>query len=101
MDLKRSISYQWRIFFPLVGLLWTVIVVQAVIQYQCETQYRENRLNDDLRLVNSRIINAYEEDIDLLPFMRFTSWERTQPLVIQLQRISPESVRTRRIAETG
>lgn len=73
MDLKRSISYQWRIFFPLVGLLWTVIVVQAVIQYQRETQYRENRLNDDLRLVNSRIINAYEEDIDLLPFMRFIS----------------------------
>lgn len=73
MALKRSISYQWRLFFPLVGLLWTVIIVQAVIQYQRETQYREDRLNDDLMLVNSRIIDSYEENMDMYPFMRFVS----------------------------
>ncbi|MCM1021324.1 MAG: ATP-binding protein [Muribaculum sp.] len=73
MALKRSISYQWRIFFPLVALLWAVIIVQAVIQYQRESQYRENRLNDDLNLVNSRIIDAYEEDIDIFPYLRFIS----------------------------
>lgn len=73
MASKRSISYQWRLFFPLVGLLWTVIIVQAVIQYQRESQYREDRINDDLMLVNSRIIDASEEDVDLYPFMRFVS----------------------------
>lgn len=73
MALKRSISYQWRLFFPLVSLLWSVIIVQAVIQYQRESQYREDRLNDDLQLVNSRIIDAYNEDVELFPFMRFVS----------------------------
>lgn len=45
----------------------------AVVQYQREAQYREDRLSDDLSLVNSRIIDAYEEGVDMLPFMRFIS----------------------------
>lgn len=71
MGLKRPISYQWRLFFPLVALLWSVIIVLALFQYEREKDYRTTRLNDELRLINSRIINAYENDLDMEPFMRF------------------------------
>lgn len=71
MALKRPISYQWRLFFPLVALLWSVIIALALFQYQREKSYRTQRLNDELRLINSRIINAYENDFDLEPFMKF------------------------------
>lgn len=73
MGLKRSISYQWRLFFPLVGLLWFIIIAMAVFQYDRERTYRMNRIGDDLRLVNSRIISAYEDSADLAPFIRFIS----------------------------
>lgn len=71
MGLKKPISYQWRLFFPLVAMLWSVIIALALFQYEREKEYRTTRLNDELRLINSRIINAYENDLDMEPFMRF------------------------------
>lgn len=71
MGLRRPISYQWRLFFPLVALLWSVIIALALFQYEREKEFRTTRLNDELRLINSRIINAYENDLDMEPFMRF------------------------------
>lgn len=71
MGLKRPISYQWRLFLPLVALLWAIIIIMATVQYQREKRALITQLNDDLSLINSRIINAYDNDIDLDPFMMF------------------------------
>ncbi|MDE6457963.1 MAG: hypothetical protein K2L31_05105, partial [Muribaculum sp.] len=71
MGLRRPTSYQWRLFFPLVALLWSVIIALALFQYEREKDFRTARLNDELTLINSRIINAYENDLDMEPFMRF------------------------------
>lgn len=71
MGLKKPFSYQWRLFIPLVALLWSVIIALALFQYRREKDYRTHRLNDELTLINSRIINAYENDLDLEPFMKF------------------------------
>ncbi len=71
MASRKPISYQWRLFIPLVALLWSVIISLALFQYQREKDFRSQRLNDELRLINSRIINAYENDLDMEPFMSF------------------------------
>ncbi|MDE7397139.1 MAG: HAMP domain-containing histidine kinase [Muribaculum sp.] len=71
MDLRKSIKYQWRFFFPVVGLLWIVIICMTFYQQSRETEYRKARLNDDLRMVNSRIIDAYENNVEMAPFMNF------------------------------
>ncbi len=73
MDLRRPIKYQWRLFLPLVVLLWTLIATLAIYTYRSEKEFREKHLNEDLRLINSRVINAYENDMELKPFMNFIS----------------------------
>lgn len=71
MDLKKLINYKWRFFLPVVGMLWAVIIAMTIYQQRRETDYRMSRLNDDLTMVNSRIIDAYDNDVDMAPYMRF------------------------------
>ena len=71
MALRKPISYQWRLFIPLVAMLWFIIIALALFQYEREKTYRTQRVNDELRLINSRIIASYDQDIDLAPFMNF------------------------------
>lgn len=73
MASKRRISYQWRLFIPMIALLWVTIGVLAYFRYYSEKEIRTQHLNDDLRLINSRVITAYETDMNLEPFMRFIS----------------------------
>lgn len=71
MVLKRRISYQWRLFLPWVIIMWAIIVVLAAFQYNREREYRIDNIKEQLSLVNHRIIDAYENDIDLIAFMQF------------------------------
>ena len=71
MALRKPIRYQWRLFIPLVAMLWFIIIALALFQYEREKTYRTQRVNDELRLINSRIIASYDQDIDLAPFMNF------------------------------
>lgn len=71
MALKRSISYQWRLFLPLVALLWLTIATMVGVQYRRERDYKTRVTNQQLEFVNNRIIYAYENNVDLIPFMKF------------------------------
>lgn len=71
MGSKKPISYQWRLFFPLVALLWFTIAAMVFIQYDREKKYRSNAVRQQLEFVNKRVVFAYEHDADLVPFMRF------------------------------
>ena len=71
MASKRFHKYQWRLFFPIVGMMWFLIIVLAVYQYNREVTYRTETIHKQLALINNRIIDAYEQDISLVPFMNF------------------------------
>lgn len=71
MVLKRQFSYWWRLFIPLISSLWAIIAIQAYASYKSEKDFRAQQLANDLELINARIIDAYENDIDLEPFIRF------------------------------
>ncbi len=71
MVLKRHISYQWRLFLPLIGLIWLMTLVLSIwLGYRRYVEER-NRINLQVELINSRIISAYEHDIDPRDFLDF------------------------------
>lgn len=50
-----------------------IIAVLVVFQYKREASYRADSLNDQLDLASSRLINAYERNVDLEPYVLFLS----------------------------
>ena len=67
------LSYGRRLFLPLVGLLWLVILTLAAYQYKNESDFREESVNDEIRMLNARIIAAYEQGLDLSPVIQFAA----------------------------
>ena len=71
MDLRRKISYQWQMFLPLVLTLWVVILGMGFLQFHNEAEFRSEKIREQLDLVNSRVIAAYEKDINPEDFLDF------------------------------
>lgn len=71
MALKNHIKYQWRLFVPLVVLIWLVVIVIGVWVNYSARKLRVDSIRQQVDLVNSRIIQAYEEDMDPIPFIKF------------------------------
>lgn len=71
MVLKRKISFLWQLFLPIaIGLC---VVFGAIIwyQYKREADYRTEMLNEELALIDNRVIAAYERNANLRPFISF------------------------------
>lgn len=73
MVLKRRISYQWRLFFPLIATLWLLIFGMAYWQFHNEREYRIATFEAQLKLINERIIAYYDTEKDPIEFFRFLS----------------------------
>lgn len=71
MDSKRRFSYQWRLFVPTVAFLWIIIGCFGYFRYTSEKEIRESQLREDLRLINARAIDAYENNMQLEPYLKF------------------------------
>ncbi|MDE5628576.1 MAG: HAMP domain-containing histidine kinase [Muribaculaceae bacterium] len=71
MALKKRISYQWQLFIPLVFTMWAIIIGMAYWKYYDEQRYRKQQLDEQLGLINQRIIDAYESGVDVVPFLDF------------------------------
>lgn len=74
----------WKLFFPLVGLLWVVIGITIIYFVSHERQRLSYNLGNRLVNVNSTIIDAYEESDDLqktVDFIKlFTNQTTLDPL---------------------
>ncbi len=73
MALRKRISqsYRWRLFFRTVALVWAIIAVLVVWQYQNQKEFRANRIRTELSMINSRILYVYERDLDIPEFVEF------------------------------
>lgn len=81
MALRKTISYQWQLFIPLVTTLWIMIFGIAVWQYNREREYRKNEIDSQLDLVANRILDAYDTDTDPTQFVDFVcQYYRNNPL---------------------
>lgn len=88
MGSKRRISYQWKMFFPLVGALWLVFIGLAGWQYYADRENRKSQISNQLSLINNRIIAAYEQNTDIIPFLTFVCKYYRENPVYDLLRIS-------------
>lgn len=71
MALKKRISYHWRLFLPLAILIALITGTVIYYQYRHETEYREERIKNELELINNRILYAYQHNQDLREILRF------------------------------
>lgn len=71
MGLRKQSSYQWRLFIPLVALLWFTIAAMVFFQYNREQSYRSNIVRNRLEFVTQRVVYAYEHNANLAPFTKF------------------------------
>ncbi len=69
MALKIRLAYQWRLFFPLIGLLWVLIGCMMVWQFRHEKDMRVEEVRRQMDYINARIL--YERDIDSDVFTLF------------------------------
>lgn len=81
MALRKTISYQWQLFIPLVTTIWIMIFGIAVWQYNREREYRKTEIDSQLDLVTNRILDAYDTDTDPTQFVDFVcQYYRNNPL---------------------
>ena len=71
MVLKRRISYHWRLFIPIATILCIVFGLIIYYQYKREADYRAQIFSAELELIDNRILNVYEEDVNLRTFLNF------------------------------
>lgn len=68
-----QLDYRWRLFVPLVGVLWLVILIVSIYLYNKESDYRKEAVFNEIRFLNARIVSGYEQNADIRPFFRFAS----------------------------
>lgn len=69
--MKHQPSYQWRLFLPLATILCIVFGLIIYYQYKREADYRAQIFGSELEMINNRILNAYDEDVNLRTFLNF------------------------------
>ncbi|MBD5320678.1 MAG: HAMP domain-containing histidine kinase [Bacteroides sp.] len=69
MGLKRRFSFWWRLFVPICVSAWLIVGFLMAYQYKREKDYREAMMQRQLGLFSSRIIQAYDNNMDIRQFM--------------------------------
>lgn len=60
MALKKGISYQWRVFVPMLLCFWTVIVAMAFWQVYRVRSLKQDEVFDQLMFVGERVAAFYD-----------------------------------------
>lgn len=69
--MKHQLSYQWRLFLPLATILCIVFGLIIYYQYKREADYRAQIFGSELEMIDNRILNAYDKDVNLRTFLNF------------------------------
>lgn len=69
--MKHQLSYQWRLFLPLATILCIVFGLIIYYQYKREADYRAQIFGSELEMIDNRILNAYDENVNLRTFLNF------------------------------
>ena len=73
MAIKRKISYQWRLFIPVVATLWITLLSLAAWQYYRERDYRRQFITSQVEMVTKRTLStlALHNTSELKIFLSF------------------------------
>lgn len=71
MALKKSSKLFWRLFAPLLALLWAIIGLLVWYNISNELDLRQTLMENQLKNVNATVIDAYEHGDDLQETLDF------------------------------
>ena len=71
MITAKRLGYKWRLFFPMVVLLWAIFAILIAYQYKREVDFRRETASKTLDIISYRLIDAYEHNTDMRQFMNF------------------------------
>ncbi len=71
MAKNHIIRLHWRLFFPLVGLLWLIIGITIAYVVSHEKQRQKENLENRLLNVNNTVVAAYERGVNLQETVNF------------------------------
>ena len=63
MVLRNKLSYHHRLFLLLLVFSWVLMACFVTFQYIREKQYKAEKLNSSLQLINKRIVDAMADNI--------------------------------------
>lgn len=75
MALRREISFQWRMFVPVVLIFWLIIICMAWWQVQRVGVLKRDIVYGQLRLISERLVDIYNmgDDSNAEPFLTFVN----------------------------
>ena len=62
MDSRIRLSYHSRLFIMLLGFSWALVACFVLFQYHREKQYKADKLDAQLQLFNTHLLDALEAD---------------------------------------
>lgn len=71
MGSKKPVSFYWRIFVPMAVFIWIIIIVLTAWINHVQRQSQIDNIRSQVTLINSRIISAYENNVDPVAFLDF------------------------------
>lgn len=71
MALKKQIKYQWKVFLPLLALLWLTIICLGLWLYNIQRKLRIDNIRTQVDFVAARIIDTYDKKTDPNAFLAF------------------------------
>jgi len=96
MAARHVMRLHWKLFFPLIGLLWLIIGITIFYFMTHEQQRLKYNLGNRLLNVNSTVIEAYENGADLqktVDFIKlFTNKTTLDPLRITVYNAQGEMI---------
>ncbi len=88
MALKIKLAYQWRLFLPLIGLLWVMIGCMMWWQYHREEDMRQDEVRQMMDFINARILFEREVDNDVYDLFAFLGQYYREDPIYSKMRIS-------------
>lgn len=71
MKRNHILKLHWKLFFPLVGVIWLIIGITITYFVRHETQRQKDNLENRLINVNNTVIDAYNRGLDLQNTVNF------------------------------
>lgn len=68
---KEHLSYKHKLFIPLAGMLWVLIVIFAIVQSGRIRELKRSFIINQVDLISSRFLMLYDHNENLKPFAEF------------------------------
>ena len=68
---RIRINYGWKLFLPIICMVWLLMIILVLYHYKSASSYRDAAVRAQLSIINNRILAAYEDDLDIQPFLNF------------------------------